>query len=81
MLNCHRLFYGLRPLSNVTHGLRCVSLEAGEGKSGHIHTDSDEGIVFFGSRSIQNSGFTSQVNTIRCVSLTTPMATSTPVAN
>ena len=30
--------------------MRWTSLEAGEGKTGHIHTDTDEGLFFFGSR-------------------------------
>ena len=38
------------PLHYPRVQVRWTSLEAGEGKTGHIHTDTDEGLFFFGSR-------------------------------
>ena len=49
VLNLHRIRYGFQSPHQVALGIRHESLEAGEGKSGHIKTDSDEGIIFFGS--------------------------------
>jgi hypothetical protein len=46
-LNSHSSRLAVRPQHAA--GVRYATLEAGEDKSGHIKTDSDEGILFFDS--------------------------------
>ncbi|KIV98663.1 uncharacterized protein PV09_09573 [Verruconis gallopava] len=44
-----RLLISPSTSSQPAYCLRALSLEAGEGKSGHIHIDSNEGVLFFGN--------------------------------
>lgn len=63
-------------------GSRNASLEAGEGKTGHIHTEADEGIFFFGSGSklaVSTSFFL--LTTARCIPPATQMAAAAPMAD
>lgn len=63
-------------------GARHATLEAGEGKTGHIKTDTDEGILFFDSQYWPSQSPTRQIlMQHRRVSTSITVATSATLAN